>query len=369
MLFPLLNNLIFSTDFLLTFFYISNMNTATLLQQQTFTRQDLIDLLSIDNETDFQLLMQRAFEVRKEIFGNDVLLRGIIEFSNYCRLDCTYCGIRASNKQVTRYRMTHDEIISLAGAIANANIGTIVLQSGEDLSYTADDVARIIRSIKERFDVAITLSLGERDRETYNLWRAAGADRYLLKHETANDKLYESLHPQHSLASRVEHLRWLKDTGFQTGSGNIIGIPGQTIEDIADDLILCNDIDVDMASFSPFIHAENTPLAEAPNADLKLTLKVMAIARMYLRNVHIPATTALSTLHPEGRAMGLQAGANVIMPTFTPNNYRFNYLIYENKPGGSEDPTQKLDDLYALLTTNGLKPSGAKGHSLKMKEK
>ncbi|MBL1214738.1 MAG: [FeFe] hydrogenase H-cluster radical SAM maturase HydE [Ignavibacteriae bacterium] len=344
------------------------MNLTDLLNKKIFTKNDLITLLSLEKESDMNLLFQKADEVKNKYCGSLIHLRGIIEFSNYCRQDCHYCGIRNENDDVNRYRMSIDEILASAEMIFNAGIKTIVLQSGEDTFYKGTDIANIIRTIKEKFDVAITLSLGERTFEEYDEFKKAGADRYLLKHETANEKLYSEIHPHQKLAERISHLKYLKSIGFQVGSGNIIGLPNQTLSDIADDILLCGELNVDMASFSPFICAENTPLSYVENCKLDLALKTSAVARIYLKNVHIPATTALSTLSPDGRKRGLRAGANVIMPTYTPNEYRFNYLIYNNKPGGSEAPQIKLDSLYQLFDELDLAPSGSKGHSMKEAE-
>ncbi|MBD3410382.1 MAG: [FeFe] hydrogenase H-cluster radical SAM maturase HydE [Ignavibacteriales bacterium] len=343
-------------------------SVTDILAADRLERDDLLALIGARDEEGRRALYRRADDVRRATHGNVVHLRGIIEFSNYCRCDCLYCGVRASNKRVARYRMSEEEILRAAETIAEAGIKTIVLQSGEDLAYTSEAFGEIIREIKRRHDVAITLSLGERPREDYERWREAGADRYLLKHETANRALYERLHPTQSFDERIDALRLLKEIGFQTGSGNVVGFPDQTDEDIADDLLLCRELDVDMASFSPFLPADDTPLADLPSPPLWKTLNVMAAARLVLPDAHIPATTALSAMDPEGRALGLRAGANVVMPTFTPNEFRFNYLIYNAKPGGSEDPTKKLDDLRALLDRLGLRVGDDYGHSVKTKQ-
>jgi biotin synthase len=341
---------------------------ADILAADRLERDDLLALIGATDEEDRRALYRRADDVRRATHGNVVHLRGIIEFSNYCRCDCLYCGVRASNKRVARYRMSEEEILRAADAIAEAGVKTIVLQSGEDLAYTGEAFGEIIREIKRRHDVAITLSLGERPREDYERWRALGADRYLLKHETANRALYERLHPTQSYDERLAALRLLKEIGFQTGSGNVVGFPDQTDEDIADDLLLCRELDVDMASFSPFLPADDTPLADLPSPPLWKILNVMAAARLVLPEAHIPATTALSAMDAEGRALGLRAGANVVMPTFTPNEFRFNYLIYNAKPGGSEDPTKKLDALRALFNRLDLRVGQDRGHSLKARQ-
>jgi len=337
-----------------------------ILNKSDLTKSEIIKLLSIDSDVEMELIYKKANEVKEKYFANQIHLRGIIEFSNYCRQDCYYCGIRNENENVNRYRMKDEEIMSSVSMIYNAGIKTIVLQSGEDLHYDINKVEHIIKSIKNSYDVAITLSLGERTFKEYEVWKNAGADRYLLKHETANPDIYYEIHPYQNFDDRIEHLKFLKKLGFQVGSGNIVGLPGQTIEDIADDIILCKDLDVDMASFSPFISAINTPYSDHQNCGIDLNLKTMAVSRIYLNDVHIPATTALSTLESDGRKRGLRAGANVIMPTYTPNDYRFNYLIYKNKPGGSEAPKIKLNKINELLDQLNLEISFSKGHSLKV---
>ncbi len=304
---------------------------SDVLNKPQLNKDDIVYLLSLKDDKDISELFRKADSVRKEFCGDEVHLRGIIEFSNYCEADCVYCGLRKGNKQLDRYRMSVEEIIETAKHIHSAGIKTVVLQSGEDFSYSKEDITRTIKSIKDNCDVAITLSLGERSFEEYDEWKSAGADRYLLKHETANEKLYSALHSHQKLEERLAHLRYLKSIGFQAGSGNIIGLPGQTIEDIADDILLCKELDCDMCSFSPFIPSPETPMKNIPPADLNLTLKTMAVARIVLKNVHIPATTALSTLTPEGRRLGLTVGANVIMPNFTPDEYKDKYRIYANK--------------------------------------
>jgi biotin synthase len=342
------------------------MTISELLNKEELSHSDLVQLLKIERQEDMELLYRKADEIKQKYCGNKIHLRGIIEFSNYCRQDCYYCGIRNENKNVNRYRMSIEEILHSTSLIYNAGIRTIVLQSGEDLAYDKDKISRIIKSIKEKFDMAITLSLGQRTFEEYRQWKEAGADRYLLKHETANPSIYFDIHPYQNFEDRINHIKYLKSIDFQVGSGNIIGLPNQTLNDIADDIILCKVLNVDMASFSPFISADDTPYKNVSNCGIDIVLKTMAVARIYLKDVHIPATTALSTLNPDGRKKGLLAGANVIMPTYTPNNFRFNYLIYKNKPGGSESPNVKLSNLNELANELKLSFSSSKGHSLKI---
>ena len=322
-------------------------------------------MLNLDDPMELSHLFKRANEVRKFFCGNDVHLRGIIEFSNHCDKRCLYCGLRCPNNELERYRMTKDEIIETARFIFSLGIKTIVLQSGEDSFYTTDDIEEIIISIKNELDVAITLSIGEREFFEYDRWKRAGADRYLLKHETANPRLYASYHQNQKLQDRLNNLEYLKSIGFQTGSGNIVGLPGQSIEDIADDILLLKEFKVDMASISPFIPSDNTPYGRKEPCDIDLLLKTMAIARLALKNSHIPSTTALSTLVRDGRERGLKAGANVIMPNFTPQPYKERYVIYENKARADSDPINNVRAITDLINSVGRTVGNSKGHSLK----
>jgi len=345
-----------------------SQNIDLILGKEKLNKEDIVFLLSLKDPLYVKLLYKRADEVRKKYCGDEVHLRGIIEFSNYCEQDCPYCGLRLSNSKLERYRMNDKEIIITAEHINKAGIKTIVLQSGEDFKYTRSFITELITSIKNKLDVAITLSLGERDFGDYDEWKKAGADRYLLKHETAKPDLYEKIHQKQKLGERLEHLKYLKSIGFQTGSGNIIGLPGQTLEDIADDIILCKELDIDMASISPFIPSPDTPFKKVAKANLGLTLKAMAVGRIFLKDVHIPATTALATLITDGREKGLQVGANVIMPNFTPQPYKGKYIIYENKARTDSDPKSFVKQLYKLIESVGRKVGNTKGHSLKVRE-
>jgi biotin synthase len=309
-----------------------------------------------------------ADEVRSRYCGDEVHLRGVIEFSNYCIRDCLYCGLRLSNKKLARYRMSKDEIIETALKGYHVGIKTVVLQSGDDPGYSAETISEIIQKIKEKADVAITLSVGERDYNDYKLWKDAGADRYLLKHETANPHLYANLHPGQTLAKRLEILRWLKELGLQVGAGNIVGLPGQTIQDLADDIKLMKELDVEMAGIGPFIPHPNTPLGKEKAGTLEMTLKVLSVARIVLKNVHLPATTAVGSINPKGRELALEAGANVVMPNMTPTKYRPLYQIYPDKICLDEDTEKCLGCLTKRIESVGRKISDSKGHSLKIKE-
>ncbi|UCD48611.1 MAG: [FeFe] hydrogenase H-cluster radical SAM maturase HydE [Phycisphaerales bacterium] len=295
-------------------------------------RGDVETLLRLDDERDTSLLFDFADDVRRRFVGAGVLLRGIIEFSSFCRNACAYCGLSRTNTQLRRYRLTDAEILAAAENICEAGIRTIVLQSGEEDNLDADWLSQMIAEVKARFDVAITLSVGERRRDEYALWREAGADRYLLKMETSDAALYESLHPGMSFENRMRCLRDLGELGYQTGTGNLVGLKGQTVESLAEDILFFKEGDFDMLSVSPFIPHAQTPLAAEPTGDLEMTLKMTALTRIVSGNAHIPATTAIGSLAGrDERPKALRAGANVLMPNFTPTPYRRQYEIYPNK--------------------------------------
>ncbi|MBT9153020.1 MAG: (FeFe) hydrogenase maturase subunit HydE [Firmicutes bacterium] len=292
---------------------------------------ELISLLNLTDQEALNELWQAADRVRAKEVGEDVWLRGLLEFSNFCRCQCEYCGIRADNRSITRYRMTENEILAVAGEISAAGIGTIVLQSGEDAWWTGDRVAKLISRLKIEHDLAITLSLGDRTKDELLLWRSAGADRYLLRFETSNSALYAKFHPDSTLATRLNTLGELKSLGYDVGSGCLVGLPGQTTRDLALDLLLGRDLELDMFGVGPFIPPPDTPLGGCPQGSTEMTYKMVALARLVMRNVHIPVTTALATLDADGREKGWQRGANVVMPNATPPPYRQQYELYKNK--------------------------------------
>jgi len=308
-------------------------------------------------------LFEEADDIRRIFCGDEVHIRGIIEFSNYCCRNCLYCGLRRGNRSILRYRMSPDEIVELANKIIQYGLKTIVLQSGDDFGYSQKTLCRIIEEIKGKNpEIAITLSIGERPLDDYKAFKDAGADRYLLKHETANHKLYERLHPGGTLKRRLGILKHLKKLGYQIGAGNIVGLPGQTLGDLADDILLLKDLDVDMAGIGPFIPQKDTPLRDFPCGNLELTLKVLSITRILTKNTHLPATTALATSNPdEGQLLGLKAGCNVIMPDFTPEYCRKDYAIYDNKA------RVNLKKAKESILKAGRLISKSKGDSLKCK--
>jgi biotin synthase len=332
-----------------------------ILNQNEFSREDIIYLLNLTDEKEIKLLFKKADAVRQKFVGSQIHFRGVIEFSNYCSQHCLYCGLREDNFALQRYRMSTEEIIETAKIIYSNGIKTIVLQSGEDSFFDTDLISYLIYSIKNQFDVAITLSIGERNFDEYRAWKIAGADRYLMKHETANKKLYYAIHSKASLEDRINHLKYLKNLGYQVGTGNMIGLPGQKTEDIADDILICKKLDVDMAAFGPFIPSPFTPFQSQKAGSADLTLKTMAVARLVLKDVNIPATTALDSIDHIGREKGLSAGANVVMPNFTPKPYRENYQIYSNKRGITDDPIESYQKIRNRVLETGREISSSYG--------
>ena len=287
-------------------------------------------------------------------------IRGIIEFSNYCCRQCLYCGLRADNKKINRYRLTELEIIKSVENLVNMGINTIVLQSGDDFNFKPEQIAGIIRSIKSTYPVALTLSIGERPLKEYELFRKAGADRYLLKQETADPKRYLKYHPGQSLGNRLKILSHLRTLGYEIGTGFIVGLPGQTEQELVLNLELIQQLQPDMFGIGPFIPQSDTPLGKSPPGSVEVTLKVLAVSRIITRNSHIPATTALSSLDPQqGLLRGLNAGCNVIMVDYTPDIYRNNYQIYDHKDHITLEKTVKV-----ISQANRIRGSGW-GSSLK----
>lgn len=297
------------------------------MTNDTLDKSAIIELLTTAPADE---LYRRADDVRREAVGDAVHLRGLIEFSNICRNDCLYCGIRRGNRQVQRYRMTDEELVETAKRAAALGFQTIVLQSGEDMHFDQARMCHIIEQIK-RLDVALTLSVGERDYEDYKAFRDAGADRYLMRIETTDRDLYHRLNPGMSWERRHECLLMIRELGYELGSGIMVGLPGQTVESIADDLLYLKDIGIDMAGIGPFIPHPETPLAGEAGGTLEQALRTMAIMRILMPDINIPATTAMESLHPQGRIMALQAGANVVMPNVTEGEYRRLYELYPGK--------------------------------------
>lgn len=280
-----------------------------------------------------EYLFEKARMVRIENYGNDVYIRGLIEFTNYCKNDCYYCGIRKSNSEADRYRLTKEQILECCSVGYDLGFRTFVLQGGDDGYFTDERIIDIIQSIKSDYsDCAITLSIGEKSYESYKAFFEAGADRYLLRHETANAEHYGKLHPKElSLHNRKQSLYTLKEIGFQVGCGLMVGSPFQTTECIVDDLMFIKELNPHMVGIGPFIPHHQTPFADKEAGTLELTLFLLGIIRLLLPDVLLPATTALGTIHPKGRERGILAGANVVMPNLSPISVREKYMLYDNK--------------------------------------
>lgn len=297
-------------------------------------REEIVQLLKIDvshlSSLTSHALFQAADRTRVKYVGDEVHLRGLIEFSNYCKQNCLYCGFRRDNKKATRFRLTHEQIIKFAKDASNQGYKTVVLQSGEDPYFTAERLKKIISDVK-KFDLAITLSIGERSFDEYKTFKDAGADRFLIRIETTDKDLYSKMDPDMDWDNRLKCLDDLKKLGFEVGTGCLVGLPEQTLESLADDILFFKEINADMIGIGPFIPNDNTPLKEAKGGSFELALKVMAITRLLLPDINIPATTAMETLNPNGRIIALQSGANVVMPNVTQGDYRKFYEIYPGK--------------------------------------
>ena len=296
--------------------------------EHILTKLEIIDLLSSNDVN--QELFDAADQVRKKYVSDAVQLRGLIEFTNICKNNCLYCGLRRDNKNLVKYRLTHEQILDFATKAKSFGYKTIVLQGGEDDYYTVDKIISIIKDIKA-LGLALTLSIGEKTYDEYKAFRDAGADRYLLRIETTNKKLYEELDPGMSHEYRLNCLRDLKKLGYEVGTGVMVGLPNQTIESYADDILFFKEINADMLGIGPFIPNEDTPLANCVGRELIMSLKVMAITRLLLPDINIPATTAMESLNKNGRLMALQSGANVVMPNVTEGEYRKYYALYPGK--------------------------------------
>lgn len=294
---------------------------------------ELLYLLNNFDDSTREELAKQAQSVSKQKFGNKIYVRGLIEFTSYCKNDCYYCGIRRSNKNAQRYRLSKDDILSCCENGYSLGFRTFVLQGGEDGYYTDELIADIVKSIKEKYpDCAVTLSIGERSEKSYKLFFKAGADRYLLRHETANGEHYNKLHPNNmDLGDRINCLAYLKKIGYQTGCGFMVGSPYQTLENIVQDLRFIKNFKPHMIGIGPFIPHRDTPFADFEQGSLELTLVLISILRLMNRNALIPSTTALGTIHPMGREMGILAGANVVMPNLSPVSVRKKYMLYDNK--------------------------------------
>ncbi|AIY84728.1 MAG: [FeFe] hydrogenase H-cluster radical SAM maturase HydE [Clostridium baratii] len=303
-----------------------------LYEEHNATREELLYILDNITDEECEYLREKANDIRMQNYGNKVYMRGLIEFTNYCKRDCMYCGIRKSNKNADRYRLTFDEIIQCADIGDKLGYKTYVLQGGEDAYFTDERMIEIIKEIKKRHpNNAITLSLGERSYESYKKLFEAGADRYLLRHETATKELYQKLHPGASYDERMECLRNLKEIGYQVGAGFMVGLPGQTNEDLVNDLMFVKEFEPDMCGIGPFIPQSETPLGNEKGGTLDQTVILLSLIRLLLPHVLLPASTALGSVDPLGREKGIKAGGNVVMPNLSPTEVRDKYALYDGK--------------------------------------
>lgn len=332
-------------------------------------KDDLIYLLSLGKVSDLETVFNFADEVRKKFMGEGIFLRGVVEFSNYCKNSCLYCGLNKNNVKLKKYRLSEKEIFEAVAKISEQKIKTVVLQSGEDDEIDPKWISRIISGIKSKFDIAVTLSVGEKDVSDYRLWRKAGADRYLLKIETTDKTLYKKLHPGMSFANRIRCLKDLRNLGYEVGSGIIVGLKNQTIGSIADDIIFFKKEEFDMIGIGPFIPHKKTKLGAEKTGSVNLTLKTVALTRIVTKNSNIPATTALGSLDKDYRISGLKAGANVLMPNFTPLPYRKLYEIYPGKRCVNESPGLCAPCLLKKAGSIGRFIDYSKGDSFKKYER
>ena len=326
-----------------------------LAAEGTLSDRELLALITmVDGEAD-RYLAQRASQIRDRVYRKQVFIRGLIEFTNYCRNDCNYCGIRRSNRNCSRYRLTQEQILSCCEAGYGLGFRTFVLQGGEDPWFTRERITELVRAIKGKFpDCALTLSVGEKDRETYQEWFDAGADRYLLRHETADPDHYSLLHPRElSLENRMRCLRDLKDIGYQTGCGFMVGSPGQAPEMILRDLRFIQEFRPQMVGIGPFIPHKDTMYRDEKAGSAELTLRLLAILRLMLPDVLLPATTALGTVLGDGRQQGMLHGCNVVMPNLSPEDVREKYALYDNKLSFGAEAAESVQLLKTSMAAIG----------------
>ena len=321
----------------------------------TLPDQDLLALITTDDADADRYLAQKAEAVRRSSYGNRVFIRGLIEFTNCCKNDCHYCGIRRGNRSCQRYRLTQEEILACCDAGYELGFRTFVLQGGEDPWFTQQRMTDLVKSIKSAHpDCALTLSVGEKDRDTYQEWFDAGADRYLLRHETANPGLYSSLHPgEMSLENRMRCLKDLKENGYQTGCGFMVGSPGQTPEMILEDLRFIQQFQPQMVGIGPFIPHQDTIYKNEAPGSAALTLRLLAILRLMLPDVLLPATTALGTVMGDGRQQGMRYGCNVVMPNLSPPDVRKKYALYDGKISAGEEAAESVALLKKSMAAIG----------------
>ncbi|MCX7883798.1 MAG: [FeFe] hydrogenase H-cluster radical SAM maturase HydE [Caloramator sp.] len=341
-----------------------------LYEKNYLNEEEMLYLLDNIDEENKEYLRVKALNVRTKYYGKKVYLRGLIEFTNYCKNNCMYCGIRFSNKNAIRYRLNAEEILSTCRKGYELGFRTFVLQGGEDPYFSDDIIIDIISKIKNYFpSCAVTLSIGEKSYDSYKRYFDAGADRYLLRHETASKKLYESLHPNMSFENRIKCLNNLKKIGYQVGAGFMIGLPNQTNEDFVKDLMFLKELEPQMVGIGPFIPHKDTPLSDKKAGDLNTTLILLSIIRLLLPKVLLPSTTALGTINPKGRELGLLAGANVVMPNLSPIEVREKYSLYDGKICTGEEAAECLICLKNRIESVGFEVDMGRGDNIDWERK
>ena len=330
------------------------------------TDSEILRVIASDDNDEIESLFAQARTLRETHYGRSVYLRGLIEFTNYCKNDCYYCGIRCSNKKLERYRLSVDKILECCRNGGKLGLKTFVLQGGEDPWFTCDRIIEIITAIRSEFaDHAITLSIGERPQDDYERFFNAGVNRYLLRHETADSDHYSLLHPSSmTLADRKQSLYTLKKTGFQVGAGFMVGSPHQTPHTLLEDLRFMEEFQPQMAGIGPFLPQKDTPFNVYPPGSLTLCLKMLALTRLFLPKALIPATTAMGTLAPNGRELALKAGANVVMPNLSPESAKKLYTIYDNKAITGAEAAEHLSILKEKITSAGYVPDMSRGDAM-----
>lgn len=312
-----------------------------------------------------EYLFEQARQVRAKHYGKDVFIRGLIEFTNYCKNDCFYCGIRKSNGEASRYRLTREEVLKCCSRGYDLGFRTFVLQGGEDGYFTDDRIEELVSAIRENYsDCAITLSLGERSYDSYERFYKAGANRYLLRHETSNAEHYGKLHPETLSSEERKQCLWnLKKIGYQVGTGFMVGSPYQTAEHLAEDMLFIKELNPQMIGIGPFVPHHKTPFAKEAGGTLELTLFMLGLLRLMIPKVLLPSTTALGTIDPNGRELGILAGANVVMPNLSPENVREKYLLYDNKICTGDEAAESLEKLKVRMKTIGYEVVVSRGDS------